>query len=318
VEVSNHPLLSNKQRQIILEKVEKQEKLKSSAAFDPLSNPLGPSKIQNETVLDPLLNTMNIIDDPLSSFAKGKESKNENLEIIKKAAQELHEDKLKTPWQLKKLQILKDFSMSGNITLSSNVINEFAGSGVEDGSGARHLDKYTQRLASLVKRQVSQEKVELSQKEYEDHITKLSTDLNRAWANDERVNSLKIVIQLAKLLSDTTVPQFYPIMFVLVTNVLERFGEMVYNRLKTRAEEALNETGGQNKKLKLDEFFVPNEVPAIAKETCRNWFYKISCIRDLIPRIYVEICLFKCYRFISNAADFTSILSKLGSIIRGH
>jgi hypothetical protein len=43
-----------------------------------------------------------------------------------------------------------------------------------------------------------------------------------AWANDERVGSLKIAIQLAKLMGDTTMPLFYPSTFVIVTDVLDK------------------------------------------------------------------------------------------------
>ncbi len=46
----------------------------------------------------------------------------------------------------------------------------------------------------------------MSQKEYESHVHRLTNDLSKAWAKDERVGSLKIAIQLAKLLADTNMP----------------------------------------------------------------------------------------------------------------
>ena len=55
------------------------------------------------------------------------------------------------------------------------------------------------------------------------------------------MGSLKIAIQLAKLLADTTVPLFYPSIFVLVTEVLDKFGDMVFNRLRIKADDALKE-----------------------------------------------------------------------------
>lgn len=197
----------------------------------------------------------------------------------------------------------------------SSAIEDFDGSGVEDGSNTRKvMDKYTQRLANLEKKEEST--VSMTQKEYEEHINKLHISLNQAWANDERVGSLKIAIQLAKMLADTSVPKFYPCMYVMVTDILEKFGDMVFNRLKNKSEEALSEGLVGNKKAQLLSTFKASDIPVSAKETCRNWFYKTACIRELLPRIYIEITLFKCYRFLTDS-DFPAILSRLASIIRG-
>ena len=52
--------------------------------------------------------------------------------------------------------------------------------------------------------------------------------LKDAWSNGERVTALKISIQCAKILSDTSVPQFYPSMYVCVRLMLSSYsGEIV-------------------------------------------------------------------------------------------
>jgi hypothetical protein len=105
------------------------------------------------------------------------------------------------------------------------------------------------------------------------------------------------------------VPQFYPSMFVLVTEVLDTFGKLVYGRILSRA----NELEGRP----LPDDFLPDRVHAEARETCRNWFYKIASIRELVPRIYVELAILKSYRFIADPADYAAILARLVAIVRG-
>lgn len=76
----------------------------------------------------------------------------------------------------------------------------------------------------------------LTQHEYVTKIEQLNYQLRNAWNSDQRVKALKIAIQSAKLLLDTSGMQFYPSKFVLITDILDTFGNLVYDRLKNKSE----------------------------------------------------------------------------------
>lgn len=119
------------------------------------------------------------------------------------------------------------------------------------------------------------------------------------------------------MLGEHRVPQFYPSMFVMVTEILDTFGRLVFDRLKYIADAEHKRIGGGGKGAAgLPEDFIAADVSGEARETCRNWLYKTSCIRELLPRVYVEMALLECYRFIYDA-DFATILRRLAVSIRG-
>lgn len=52
------------------------------------------------------------------------------------------------------------------------------------------------------------------------------------------------------------------------------------------------------------------------KETCLNWFYRIASIRELLPRLYLEIALIKSMSFLTQN-EFNQTLLRLCHMIRG-
>lgn len=324
--VANHPLLATKPRTVREIKTNKVQTLGSNkysgsnvgtadplGAFDPLSGGGGADPLSDPLSAAAFVDPLSA---PIAALAPKQEIiVNETAGPAESAAKP-QKDSSSLNWSAMKARIMRDFSVTGSIRLGASAVNEFAGSGVEDGSSSKQVDRYSKRLAQLEKKAGGEDTIEFTQKECENHVQRLSRDLDLAWKNEERVKTLKITIQLARMLSDTNVPAFYPYLFVLVTNVLDRFGDMVFNRLKGRAEEALNEQKLTGKHVTLPEDFTSADVPTVAKETCRNWFFKAACIRELLPRIYVEIALLPCYRFIADS-EFPAILARLGSLIRG-
>jgi hypothetical protein len=161
----------------------------TTPAEDPLSTKANFSK---EVIVDPLSASLSskaaIVDDPLSASLSTRptsattttETVSHSLESVRQASLEVQDSGLSAPWRAKKLQIRKDYTVAGKITLNATAITDFIGSGVEDGTSTRKVDKYDRRLANLEQRVASvNETVELSQKEYEAHVLRLEHDLDR-------------------------------------------------------------------------------------------------------------------------------------------
>ena len=216
------------------------------------------------------------------------------------------EDVLKELWEPMKTDILKKYTVSGKIVVTTSFMT---GEGRQEdvGPSAEPADKMKARLKKL-ENETAEDTMEVSQKQYMNRIEELHKNLTEAWKENQRVEALKIAIQCAKMMLDTTVIAFYPSMFVLLTGVLETFGDLVFERIKERSEEV----SGQ----KLSKNFLSSDVAVEAKETCRNWFYKTACIRELLPRLYIELCVTKCYKFLTDG-EFKNILNRIANIIRG-
>jgi hypothetical protein len=88
--------------------------------------------------------------------------------------------------------------------------------------------------------------------------------------------------EVARLLSTTSASQFYPTQFVIITDLLDFFGNLVYERLLQRAKKERSEA----KLPPLPANFFIHDILEQTRITARNWFGKIAEIRELIPRIY--------------------------------
>jgi hypothetical protein len=252
-------------------------------------------------------------------------------------AEEDDDEDAKPLWSIRKQAILSSFAITGNVRMRARLLSTQASG--EDGEGSRGAGKggeerYRQRLGQLeagLEEEGAGATREMSQKEYLAHVQRLSGDLHRAWGREERVQSLKLAIQCAKLLGDVAMPRYYPSMFVHVTDVLDAFGDMVFERLRAMGRGGgEGEGGGGARRLSssgslstsgsrlppLPEDFKAADVCEGARETCRNWFYKSACIRELLPRLYIECAFVRCYRFLSDG-EGPIVLTKLAGIVRG-
>ena len=91
-------------------------------------------------------------------------------------------------------------------------------------------------------------------------ITKLSNELTTAWNKGKRLECLDIISQMAVTLNDTSDLTFYPSKFVLITDELERFRELILS--DERSERSV------------------------------NWDRAVSSMKDPLKAIYVQVRTF--------------------------
>lgn len=309
--VKYHPLLPSE----VLQKVEAaktgvpapaavQKPPKKKASFDdPLMALTGAGEVKVK-VADPVFAVAPLSSGPTAPETTTTETKETDKEKKKRSNGTTDFE----PWYDKTARILSKYTTSKHIAVSANFLDESE----ETAAGVKAVDHVKSRLEQLEIDEATDEgKSMMTQNEYITHMEEQHTRLKAAWDQGERVVSLKIAIQCAKLLGDTTVPQFYPSMYVLLTTVLDTFGDLVFHRIRDRGIET---TENIFKALPAD--FKPSDVCSSAKETCRNWFFKTACIRELMPRLYIDMALIKSYRFLEEC-DYPKIFSRLSRAIRG-
>ncbi|CAL1604893.1 unnamed protein product [Knipowitschia caucasica] len=210
------------------------------------------------------------------------------------------------PWSAKRGEILAWFTTTEKLSINICMGSDKGKATSPQPSAVS--EKVRTRLEELddLEEGSQREMLNLSQQDYANRIEELNQSLKEAWAADQKVKALKIVIQCAKLLSDTAVIQFYPSKFVLITDIMDTFGRLVYERIWSMCSEPQPLTAA----------FTPDDVNDTAKETCLNWFFKIASIRELLPRLYVEASILKCNCFL-NRNGISTTLPRLTAMVRG-
>ncbi len=139
------------------------------------------------------------------------------------------------------------------------------------------------------------------------------------------MDCLKIVIQCAKLLNNVEASaSFYPEKFIAISDIFEYFSKLVFKRIKDIALRVSPNSPIANIE---DSEIRPEMVPEQAREICNNWFLKTAIVREVVPRWYsldlshalrsfVEMCLCKCYFFLSSQ-PISATLERIAKSIRG-
>lgn len=138
-------------------------------------------------------------------------------------------------WHSRRTMILTKYTTSEKLSIVTSFLT---GGEIIKTQQATISEKVKHRLEQLddFEEGSIRQMLDLTQQEYVSRIEMLNNELVQAWNSDQRVKSLKIAIQCSKLLADTSVMQFYPSQFVLITDILDIFGKLVYERLISKAE----------------------------------------------------------------------------------
>nr|SVE75004.1 EOG090X02HV [Daphnia dolichocephala] len=265
------------------------------------ANTVVPRKKISSIYCDPLSHALEG-SDPLSQFISKDEV--EGPGIVPTVVSQ--RDGVAQEWLKHRTIILSKFTTSEKLSIKSSFLQ--GGEKLVVKQQINDKTKYRLQQLDEFEEHVSEHKG-LSRDDYVSRITQISHELHHAWALDQRVKALKIVIQCSKLLLETHPFAFYPSKFALITDILDNFGLMVFQRIAEKGDIRLVNQ-------QLPKYFKPEHVSEAARETCRNWMYKIASVRELLPRIYVEMAVIKSYSFLENT-DFSATLVRLSRAIRG-
>ena len=133
-------------------------------------------------------------------------------------------------------------------------------------------------------------------------------EMLQQWDKEEKVSTLKTIIQCAKILNDVSTPKFYCHKFLLISDFIDIFSKLVYERICKLAFGS-----------KVQDFskINPQVGNQLAKEVCTNWIMKTCCIRELLPRIYIDIAFLGMFKFIMTDEEIEMKILNIAYMIRG-
>ena len=134
-------------------------------------------------------------------------------------------------------------------------------------------------------------------------------EMLQQWDKEEKVATLKIIIQYAKILNDVSTPKFYCHKFLLISEFIDNFSKLVYERICKLAF-------GSKQQVDFSKI-TPQVGNQTAKDVCMNWIMKTCCIRELLPRIYIDISFLGMFKFIMTDAELEMKILNICYMIRG-
>ncbi|ONK81524.1 uncharacterized protein A4U43_C01F30120 [Asparagus officinalis] len=204
--------------------------LRSPVADHPLAQPPPPSSPQVSIIHNEKVE----FDDPLRVIAKNVAESDGwqfNSTSRKRHSNEAGLFSSKE-WTVFSSSLVQKFSSNNKIPISAAL-----------DIGMRHSRDYGKSLADVHIEELDdpemvlkEEKKVVTRQEYASRLQELKTEIRQSWRADDRVKALKLSIKVTRLLMDTSVSHFYPTLFILVIEVLDMLGGMVWERIMRKAE----------------------------------------------------------------------------------
>ena len=138
----------------------------------------------------------------------------------------------------------------------------------------------------------------------------IKKEMLQRWEKEEKVTTLKIIIQCAKILNDVSTPKFYCHKFLIISEFIDNFSKLVYERICKLA------FGSSKQQVDFSKIN-PEVGNQLAKDVCSNWIMKTCCIRELLPRIYIDISFLGMFKFIMTDAEIEMKILNISYMIRG-
>lgn len=207
-------------------------------------------------------------------------------------------------WEGKKLKI---FAMFKALTDGQDIGYDLTGK-------SKGVDQTIRMGQGKNRQDANQHTTMISAKEFTQQLERLDKEMTKFWNKEDKVSCIRIAIQCAKLLNDTTTPLFYPQKFILLTDILDNFQELVKSRMRK-----LTKIHSNDRMIITDEnedTIDFTQIPDKVKEISRNWFNKVSCIREVLPRIYLELSMVSSQKYMQRRVH-QSDLVRLAKMIRG-
>lgn len=148
----------------------------------------------------------------------------------------------------------------------------------------------------------------ISSGEYVAKMEVLKREMLQKWEVEDKVGTLKIIIHCTKMLNDVFTPKFYTHKFLIISDILDIFARLVYDRIYKLAF--------NNEKVEFNDINNLN-INATTRDICGNWVLKCACIRELLPRIYIDICFIRIFRFILSEKEMEQKIIIISKMIRG-